>query len=70
MALLQQLAGAAGRNGSADGKGAARPAGASPLVVRDGRTGESYLKVPLPQPEVLENALKAVGALLEGLRPR
>jgi hypothetical protein len=61
MALLQQLAGG-GRNGSPDGTGG------SPRVVRDEHTGESYLKVPLPQPEVLENALKAVGALLEGLR--
>jgi superfamily II DNA or RNA helicase len=66
MALLQQLAGATG-NGSAGG-GGPRSSAASPLVVRDERTGESYLKVPLPQPEVLENALKAVGALLEGLR--
>jgi len=69
MALLQQLAGAAG-GGAGNGKGgAARPGGGSAAaVVRDERTGESYLKVPLPQPEVLENALKAVGALLEGLR--
>jgi hypothetical protein len=66
MALLQQLAGATG-NGSAGG-GGPRSSAASPLVVRDERTGESYLKLPLPQPEVLENALKAVGALLEGLR--
>jgi superfamily II DNA or RNA helicase len=65
MALLQQLAGAAG--GGAGKGGAAQP-GAGAAVVRDERTGESYLKVPLPQPEVLENALKAVGALLEGLR--
>jgi superfamily II DNA or RNA helicase len=66
MALLQQLAGAAG-SGAGQG-GAARPGGTSATVVRDERTGESYLKVPLPKPEVLENALKAVGALLEGLR--
>jgi superfamily II DNA or RNA helicase len=61
MALLQQLAGGA-RGGAGDGKGGGT------AVVRDERTGEAYLKVPLPQPEVLENALKAVGALLEGLR--
>jgi superfamily II DNA or RNA helicase len=63
MALLQQLAGAA-RNGKV---GAAQSGGGA-AVVRDERTGESYLRVPLPKPEVLENALKAVGALLEGLR--
>jgi superfamily II DNA or RNA helicase len=40
----------------------------STLVRRDERTGESYLHLPVPKPELLENALKAVGALLEGLR--
>jgi superfamily II DNA or RNA helicase len=64
MALLQQLA-AASRGSPGQGSG-----GGSAAVVRDERTGEAYLKVPLPQPEVLENALKAVGTLLDGLRPR
>jgi len=67
MAVLQQLAGAAGGGAGNEKGGAARSAG-SAAVVRDERTGESYLKVPLPKPDVLENALKAVGALLEGLR--
>jgi superfamily II DNA or RNA helicase len=61
MALLQGLAGAA-RPG-ADG---ARPP--SPLVQRDERTGEMYVKLPVPSPEALDQALQAVGALLQSLR--
>ena len=57
MALLQQFA--------------AKPAaggGLSSLVRRDERTGETYLKMPAPKPEVLDQALQAVQALLQGLR--
>jgi hypothetical protein len=54
MALLQQMA--APRNGS------------SSLLRRDEQTGETYLRLPAPPPEVLEQALRAVGSLLEGLR--
>ncbi len=57
MALLQQFA--------------ARPtagAGLASLVTRDERTGETYLKVPVAKPEVLDQALKAFEALLQGLR--
>jgi hypothetical protein len=62
MALLQQFA------------TASRPTSASPatasnrLVERDPKTGAAYFRVPVPPPEVLDQALKAVGALLEGLR--
>jgi hypothetical protein len=35
---------------------------------RDDRTGETYLKLPVPKPEVLEQALQAVEALLQSLR--
>jgi hypothetical protein len=57
MALLQQFAG-----GSVNG-----PAPRS-LVQRDDRTGETYLKLPVPPPEVLDQALQAFGALLQSLR--
>jgi hypothetical protein len=72
MALLQQFAAASGAGQAAKPAAAsvgvpARPA-ASPLVARDERTGETYLKLPVPSPEVVEQALKTVGALLEGLR--
>jgi hypothetical protein len=52
------------RNG---GNGAARD-GVKSLVRKDEQTGETYLRLPVPQPEVLEQALQAVGTLLEGLR--
>jgi superfamily II DNA/RNA helicase len=65
MALLQQLAGAGG-NGSTQTAGTTQPA--APRVMRDEQTGETYLKVPVPAPELLEQALQAVGSLLESLR--
>jgi hypothetical protein len=61
----------AARNGPA---GSPRPAGGEPgaaiqsLVKRDEQTGETYLKLPVPAPEVLDQALRAVGALLQSLR--
>ena len=57
MALLQQFA--------------ARPTaggGLASLVKRDEHTGETYLKVPVAKPEVLDQALKAFETLLQGLR--
>jgi len=65
MALLQQLATAGGRrNGDSAGNG---PAPRS-LVQRDEQTGETYLKLPVPPPEVLNQALQAFGALLQSLQ--
>jgi superfamily II DNA or RNA helicase len=69
MALLQQVTGAA--RGEASGTRAGGGAGAAvvqSLVKRDERTGETYLKLPVPAPEVLDQALRAVGTLLESLR--
>jgi hypothetical protein len=62
MALFQQFA-AAGQNGTTPA-----PSAGGPRVMRDEQTGETYLKVPVPSPEVVEQALRAVGALLEGFR--
>ena len=36
-------------------------------VTRDARSGEMYLKIRLPDPDVLERALRAAGTLLHGL---
>jgi hypothetical protein len=33
-------------------------------VERDPRTGQDYLKIPMPDREVLDRALSAIGALL------
>jgi superfamily II DNA or RNA helicase len=64
LALLQQLATPSG------GKPAPSNNGPVPhsLVQRDERTGETYLKLPVPPPEVLNQALQAFGALLQSLR--
>jgi hypothetical protein len=59
LGLLQQLAGGAPTNG------AAQPAA---FVQRDERTGESYLRLPVPPPEVLQQAVGAVQKLLESMK--
>jgi superfamily II DNA/RNA helicase len=65
MALLQQLttAGSGGTPAPSNNGPASRA-----LVQRDEQTGETYLKLPVPPPEVLNQALQAFGALLQSLR--
>ena len=63
LSILEQLA-ATSRATAAGGNG---PSGQS-FVRRDERTGESYLRFPIPSQEVLDRALGAVAALLEGYR--
>ena len=64
MALMQQFAGPPVANAlGSPGRG-----GLASLVQRDERTGETYLKLPVPSPEVLDQALQAVGTLLQSLR--
>lgn len=70
MALLQQFV--AGQNGS---RAAGQPAGAATSlpsgiarVARDEKTGETYLRLPVPSPQVVEQALEAIGNLLRGIR--
>jgi superfamily II DNA or RNA helicase len=64
VALLEQLTAASRPSAEAPGQ-AARP-GLS-LVARDERTGETYLKLPVPSPEVLDRALAAFQGLLQSL---
>src|SRR5262249_42879146 len=59
MALAQQLTQAS--------SGGARTNG---LVRRDERTGETYLRLPVPSPEVVQQALQVVGALLQSIQPK
>jgi hypothetical protein len=61
--ILQQSAGLLAGFGAALKK----PAGANPFIGKDDRTGEQFLKLPMPKPEVLETAMKALGELLRGL---
>jgi superfamily II DNA or RNA helicase len=67
LGLLQQLAGATQRpNGQA-----AHPAagnGGPSFLRRDESTGETYLRLPVPPPEVIEQAAQALGSLLQSLR--
>jgi superfamily II DNA or RNA helicase len=66
-ALLQQLATA---SSGAYGAGAAAAASRNdqPFVRRDALTGESYLHIPMPAPEMLDQALRTLSALLDSLR--
>jgi superfamily II DNA or RNA helicase len=59
-----------GPNGSAVGDDDGARPGALPanLVQRDERTGETFVKLPVPSAEVVEQALRSVAALLENLR--
>jgi len=73
MALFQQfLAGGQNGSGKPDGKparsGTPQPAGV-PRVARDEKTGETYLRLPVPSQQVVEQALEAIGNLLRGMRP-
>ncbi len=66
MAFLQQWVGGAG---AGQAQAAANGLRTLPsLVQRDERTGETYVKLPVPPPEVLDQALHAVSALLQNLR--
>jgi len=40
--------------------------GADSLVRKDERTGETYLRLPVPSPDVLNDVLGVLGRLLEG----
>jgi hypothetical protein len=68
LAILEQLT--AGRSATAPGGGievAQKLSGLS-LVGRDERTGETYIKLPMPNPAVLDKALQAFGALLQSFK--
>jgi hypothetical protein len=67
--LLEQLA-VASRSTSTNGpKRPAEPTSpAASIIGRDEHTGQTFLRLPMPKPEVLDQALRAIGALLEGWR--
>jgi len=60
LTLLDQLAAAS--RPSSDARAGLR------FVQRDPDTGEDYLKIPLPSPEVLDRALQTIGTLLDRFR--
>jgi len=61
--ILQQSAGLLAGFGAA----LKMPAESNPFIGKDERTGEQFLKLPMPKPEVLETAVKALSELLRGL---
>jgi superfamily II DNA or RNA helicase len=66
MALLQQLAAASGvESPMPTSNGAAGPRS---LLRRDEQTGETYIRLPVPSPEVVNQALQAFGTLLQSFR--
>jgi hypothetical protein len=72
LTVLEQLA-SASRGPAAPG--ASTPAKAPSaqgvsFIHRDERTGENYFKLPVPNPEILDRALGAIGALLERWKQR
>jgi superfamily II DNA/RNA helicase len=66
LVLLEQLALAA-RSSSANGAESQGKSGGLfvSLIGKDERTGQSFLKLPMPKPEALDQALQAIGKLLE-----
>jgi superfamily II DNA/RNA helicase len=68
LSLLQQFANAAQPQGGSGGGSSAtnRPQGIR--IDRDTQTGQSFLRMQLPEPEVLNGVLTAVSKLLESLR--
>lgn len=68
--MLEQLASQtepSSQPGSSEAPSPGRPAGIS-IIHRDERTGESYMKLPVPSHEVLEQALGAISSILEQFR--
>jgi superfamily II DNA or RNA helicase len=72
LALLEQVAAASRESESSDGRRDTSASRATvpglSIVRRDPQTGSPYLKLPLPDPEILDGFLKSIGGLLERLR--
>ena len=66
LALLEQLAGAASSTGSPGESSSARHGGIE--IVRDESGKPPYLKLPMPEPELLNRVLSAVQQLVSGSR--
>jgi hypothetical protein len=65
--LLEQLAAAGRSQNGSNQNGQSRPS--SPFeTTRDDRTGQTYLKVPMPDSQVLNQAYAAINTLMESFR--
>jgi superfamily II DNA or RNA helicase len=63
--LVEALASSALGNGGGNGK--ERPAAASPWIETDAQTGRSYIKLPMPEPQVVQQLSDALSRLIAGL---
>ena len=63
--LSRAISQPAEHNPEATGK-SAHQQGVSSLIGKDEATGNAYLKIPLPQPDVLNQVISGLGALLAG----
>lgn len=61
--LFEQLA-----NGSKHPDAKASTGSGQPRIIKDERSGNTYLQLRIPEPEVLNGAFEALGKLLENLR--
>jgi len=69
MALVQQITGASPPAAPESGSPSLQRASlVQTLVTKDERTGESYLKLPVPPPEFIDQALRTVAGVLESMR--
>ncbi len=69
LALLEQLATAAQSTPTDRPRSTAQPGVQSPFeTFQDANTGRTYLKLPMPDPEVLDRTLQVVGTFLERFR--
>jgi hypothetical protein len=68
LAVLEELAAAARQRVSNGSSSHASEAPRFVETIRDEQTGRAYLKLPMPDPEVLDRALQAIGTLLDGVR--
>lgn len=56
-------------SGNSGGNGGKKAATASTLIETDARTGRSYLKLPMPEPQVVQQLSDAISRLIAGLNP-
>ncbi|NJO12270.1 MAG: hypothetical protein HC872_01015 [Gammaproteobacteria bacterium] len=64
LALMQSLNAAVNSSHAADN--GERPSAASPWIERDATTGRSYLKLPMPEPQTVQQLGEALTRLLAG----
>ncbi len=70
LSVLEELAAGSRAAATDDGntKPSSQPVAGGSLLHKDQHTGETYMKIPVPSPEVLEQALGAIASLLERFR--